>query len=71
MNNFLGSIGGRKFIMAIFGVIAIALHERFGINPDSINTLGGVVAAYILGQGVADGLSHGDTSTTARAMRRD
>lgn len=69
MSAFLGSIGGRKFILALFGVLAIALHEKLGINPDAVMTLGGVVAAYIFGQGFADGMSKGATSTTATVVK--
>jgi hypothetical protein len=60
----LGKLGGRKFLMAVVGVIAIGLHNWLGINTEGVITLGGVVAAFIFGQGIADGLSGGATSST-------
>ena len=61
----LGKLGGRKFLMAVFGVIAIALHSWLGISMEAVLTIGGVVAAYVFGQGVADGFSGGSTSSVA------
>lgn len=62
----LGKLGGRKFLIALFGAIAIGLHNWLGISEDAVLALGGVVAAYVFGQGVADGFSGGATSTVAR-----
>ncbi|HYG77806.1 MAG TPA: hypothetical protein VEK08_22560 [Planctomycetota bacterium] len=61
----LGKLGGRKFLVAVFGALAIALHSWLGIDPEATLALGGVVAAYVFGQGVADGFSGGATSTVA------
>jgi len=63
--NVLGKLGGRKFLVAVFGVAAIGLHNWLGIDTEAVMTLGGVVAAFIFGQGIADGLSGGATSSTA------
>jgi len=65
--NFLGKLGGRKFVVAVFGVVAIGLHNWLGINTEAVITLGGVIAAFLFGQGIADGLSGGATSSTAQA----
>ncbi len=62
----LGRLGGRKFLVAVFGALAVALHGWLGIDPDSVLALGGIVAAYVFGQGVADGFSGGSTSTVAK-----
>ena len=62
--NMLGKLGGRKFLMALFGVLAIGLHNWLNIDTQAIITLGGVISAYIFGQGIADGLSGGATSST-------
>jgi hypothetical protein len=67
MVSILGKLGGRKFLVALFGVIAIALHSWLGIDQDAVMTLGGVVAAYVFGQGIADGFSGGATSTSSAA----
>jgi hypothetical protein len=66
MLSILARLGGRKFLVAVFGALAIALHNWLGIDPDSVLALGGVVAAYVFGQGVADGFSGGATSSVAR-----
>jgi hypothetical protein len=62
----LGTLGGRKFLVAVFGALAIALHSWLGISEDAVLALGGIVAAYVFGQGIADGFSGGSTSTVAR-----
>ena len=65
--DILGKLGGRKFIMAVFGVLAIGLHNWLNIDSQAIIALGGVISAYIFGQGIADGLSGGATSSTTTA----
>lgn len=65
MVSILGKLGGRKFIVAVFAAIAVGLHSWLGISEEVVYTIGGIAASYILGQGVADGLSGGRTSSTA------
>ncbi len=65
--DILGKLGGRKFLMAIFGVAAIGLHNWLNIDTQAVMTIGGVIAAFLFGQGIADGLSGGATSSTAAA----
>ncbi len=67
MNSFIGKIGGRKFIVALFAMIAVVLQHTLGINPEVVYTIGGVAAAYVTGQGIADGMSGGATSSVAIA----
>ena len=62
--NILGKLGGRKFLMAVIGVVAIGLHNWLNIDTQAVMTLGGVIGAFIFGQGIADGLSGGATSST-------
>jgi len=62
--NILGKLGGRKFLMALIGVLAIGLHNWLNIDTQAVITLGGVISAFIFGQGIADGLSGGATSST-------
>ena len=69
--SFLGKLGGRKFLMAVFGVVAIGVHNWLGINTEAVITLGGVIAAFIFGQGIADGLSGGATSSTAAGETKE
>ena len=61
---FIARLGGRKFIMALFAMLAIALSSWLGISEESVMTLGAMVSAYVLSQGFADGISKGATSTT-------
>jgi len=71
LTNLLGKLGGRKFLVAIFGALAIALNSWLGISPDAVVALGGIVAAYVFGQGIADGFSGGATSSVAQAAKQD
>ena len=64
MLSVLGKLGGRKFIVAVFGAIAVAANSWLGISEASVTMLGTVVSAYLVGQGLADGLSKGTTSST-------
>ncbi|GMV78852.1 MAG: hypothetical protein AMXMBFR7_00360 [Planctomycetota bacterium] len=70
MRAFLGKLGGRKFILAVFGAIAVGLNGLLGLDEASILALGGIVATYLMGQGIADGLSGGFTSTTEDAKEK-
>ena len=63
MKKFLGKLGGRKFILALFAFIAVGLGSWLGISEDAIMTFGGIIASYLLGQGFADGMSGGATSS--------
>ena len=45
--NILGKLGGRKFLVALFGTLAIALHAWLGLDEQSILAVGGIVAAYV------------------------
>jgi len=64
--SILGKLGGRKFLVAVFGALAIGIHAWLGIEEQSVVALGGIVAAYVFGQGIADGFSGGATSTVAQ-----
>jgi len=67
MKAFLGKVGGRKFILAIISVVVMVLNGALGLDiPEStVQVVGGIVAAFLLGQGLADGMSGGSTSTSA------
>lgn len=67
MLTVLGKLGGRKFIVAVFAALAVALNALFGISEDAVLTIGGIAASYLLGQGIADGFSGGETSSVAAA----
>lgn len=66
--NFIGKIGGRKFLVAVFGLIAVVVASLTGVNIEAYQeTIIGIIGTYLLGQGLADGLSKGATSSTAAA----
>ena len=65
MNSFIGKIGGRKFLVALVGLIGVIVAAVTGFDLAQHTTLiVGIVAPYLIGQGVADGLSKGATATT-------
>lgn len=71
MNNFIGSIGGKKFIVALLSLIAVVVTAKTGIevNPDTLNkvieAIGMIAGGFGVGQGIADGFSGGKTSSVA------
>ncbi len=66
MRAFIGKVGGRKFLVAGFSLIAVVVMAVTGIDIEPYKeTIIGIAGTYLLGQGVADGLSGGKTSTSA------
>jgi len=67
MKAFLGKVGGRKFIVTILGLAAMMVNGLTGVNIDdaTVQMIAGIVASFVIGQGVADGLSGGATSTSS------
>ena len=68
----LASLGGKKFVAAILGVLAVVLTTRFGLSEAQVATVtqwvGTIVSAFLVGQGVSEGLSGGKTSASAQAV---
>lgn len=63
--NFLAKIGGRKFVVALFSLIAVVVAALTGVDIEPYKeTVIGIIGSYLLGQGVADGLSKGATSSS-------
>lgn len=60
---FLAKIGGRKFIVTLFTLIAVALSASLGISETVVLTIGGIVSTYLFGQSAADAVSKGATSS--------
>jgi len=46
--------GSRKFWAMLVGVVTVIGQERFGITPEQMQYVVGVVAAYMGSQGLAD-----------------
>jgi len=65
MRKFLGKAGGRKFIVTVLTLLAMIANGLFGIDiPEStIQAIAAVAGTFVLGQGLADGLSKGATGT--------
>lgn len=67
----LAKLGGRKFLAALFGTLAIALHSWLGINIEAVMTIGAVVSAYVFGQSLAEGFSGTGTSSVTQLAKQD
>ena len=73
LNNLFAWLGGRKFVVALLGLIAIpvSLHTGVNMTPEKqskiLETIGVIIASFHIGTGIADGLSKGATSTVSNA----
>jgi len=60
MDKFKQLLGSRKFWAAILGVVGVLLVDVAGLSPESAelvtNAIMAIIAAYILGTAVEDGL---------------
>lgn len=56
MNAILTQLKSKKLIVAILTAVAIVINDHFGkpLSEDTINQMIAVVAAYVIGQGIAD-----------------
>lgn len=72
MNKILGQIGGRKFIIALFSLVGVVVLAKWNVDISKYqDAFVGITGAYLIGQGVADGLSGGATSTVAALAPKD
>lgn len=63
--NFIGKIGGRKFLVALFALIAVVVLALTGVDIAPYqDAIIGIAGSFLIGQGVADGLSGGKTSSS-------
>ena len=44
----------KKAQATILGILAVVLGDAFGLEPEQVQMIVGLVASYIFGQGVAD-----------------
>lgn len=65
MQKLIAKLGGRKFLLALVTLLGVAVASLTGYEIDANlrDTLVGVLGTYLLGQGLADGLSGGKTSS--------
>lgn len=68
INLFVGSLGGRKFLLAVLGVVLLLAHGPLGIPMDTLIPILKWLGVYILGQAASDAFSGGATSTVAAAV---
>ena len=52
--NILRLLGGKKFLVAIACLLAIAFSKKLGINPDHIKFIALVAIAYVGAEGSLD-----------------
>ncbi len=72
MNVIIGRLGGKKFIVALFGLVAVVVAAISGIDIKPYeNAFMSVIASFLVGQGVADGLSGGKTSSVSASADAD
>ena len=65
MSSFLGKIGGRKFVVALLGLVGVVVAALTGLDIEPYKeTVMGILGSFLIGQGLADGLSGGKTSST-------
>lgn len=66
MQNIITKLGGRKFLVALMSLVAVVVAALTGYEiPETLqNTVIGILGTYLIGQGIADGLSGGKTSST-------
>jgi hypothetical protein len=64
-NEIIGSLGGRKFLVALFALAAVILQTKFGISEEATLKIAGIASAFVFSQGIAEGLSKTGTSTVA------
>ena len=53
----------KKFIALIIGILTMVLQQVFDLDAETATKIAGLVGAYVLGQGLSDGLSGGMTSS--------
>ncbi len=58
----MGFLKSKKFTALFTGIIVLVLTQVTGIGEAAATEIAGTIAAYVLGQGIADGLSQGKTS---------
>jgi hypothetical protein len=68
----IAKLGGRKFIVAVFSLIAVVILALTGIDISPYqDSIVGIIGAFLIGQGVADGLSGGQTSSNPPQATND
>jgi len=63
----------KKFVATLLGIVSVVLVQLVGIAPDQAKVvaeiIGAIIGTFNVGQGIADGMSKGTTSSAAVARR--
>ena len=59
----LTMLHSKKFVAFLIGLIVLACKNFLDIDEATATKIAGIIGTYLLGQGVADGLSGGMTSS--------
>lgn len=63
MLTIIDMLRSKKVIALLIGIMAMVLQELLGLDAETATKIAGLVGAYLIGQGVSDGLSGGMTSS--------
>ena len=59
----------KKFVATLLGIVTVVLVQLVGIAPDQAKVvteiIGAIIGTFNVGQGIADGVSRGATSSIA------
>lgn len=61
----------KKFVALLIGLLVLVLKDVVGLDAETATKLAGLVGAYLLGQGIADGVSGGMTSSMPGTPTRE
>lgn len=53
----------KKFVAFLLGVIVLCLKSFLGVDDETALKIAALVGTYVFGQGIADGMSKGATSS--------
>lgn len=63
MKVLVDMLQSKKFLAMLIGILTMALQQFFGLDAETATKIAGLIGAYLIGQGVSDGLSGGMTSS--------
>jgi len=59
----VAKLGGRKFLVCLFGMLVVAANNALGMPVDLLWTVASLASVYVFGQSIADAASQGATSS--------
>jgi hypothetical protein len=66
LKKLVGKMGGRKFVVSLVSILLVGISKMVGMDlgPETVASIAGIAATYVLGQSYADAKTDGKTSTT-------